>query len=90
MKVLTLFFDLDGTLVEPRDGILGSLRYALERMQRPIPETEELLRFIGPSIWSSMGVILGTEDRVEIGRGVSFYRERYNEVGVQLLVHHAM
>ena len=38
-----LFFDLDGTLTDSKEGILKSLRYAFERMGRPIPPEETLL-----------------------------------------------
>ena len=34
---MNILFDLDGTLVDSRAGILASNRYALERLDRPIP-----------------------------------------------------
>ena len=34
MSAPALIFDLDGTLTDPRVGIVGCLRYALQRLDR--------------------------------------------------------
>ena len=52
-----LFFDLDGTLTDSKEGILKSLRYAFERMGRPIPPEETLLRVLQ----KKYGRVLGEE-----------------------------
>ena len=44
----TILFDLDGTLTDSSLGIINSICYALEKMDIPIPDKEELLPFIGP------------------------------------------
>ncbi|MGD8417273.1 MAG: HAD hydrolase-like protein, partial [Pseudomonadales bacterium] len=43
-----LFFDLDGTLTDPRPGIVGSIQHALRELGRPVPPEEDLLWCIGP------------------------------------------
>ena len=45
-----VLFDLDGTLTRSEDGILASLRYALTRMNLPIPSNDTLKQFIGPPL----------------------------------------
>ena len=45
-----IFFDLDGTLVDPRLGITGCLRYALEKLGGTCPGDAELTKFIGPPL----------------------------------------
>src|SRR5262245_704269 len=45
-----LLFDLDGTLTDPREGIVGSLRHALAELGVPAPSDDELSRFIGPPL----------------------------------------
>ena len=50
---LVLLFDLDGTLTDSREGIVKSVRYALEKLSLPIPPEETLLRFIGPPLEDS-------------------------------------
>jgi phosphoglycolate phosphatase len=49
----TVFFDLDGTLTDPKPGIVRSIQHALGRLDRPVPEEEDLLWCIGPPLRSS-------------------------------------
>ena len=43
-------FDLDGTLTDPALGITNSVMYALEKSDYPVPERQELYKFIGPPL----------------------------------------
>ena len=43
-----IFFDLDGTLTDSKEGVINSVRWTLQRMGAPAPEETTLLRFIGP------------------------------------------
>lgn len=54
-----LFFDLDGTLTDPRIGITRSIQYALEKLDRDIPPEDELVWCIGPPLLGSFEKILG-------------------------------
>jgi len=54
-----LLFDLDGTLMDPREGITGCLRHALESIAAPVPREDELLRWIGPPLHQSLREYLG-------------------------------
>ena len=47
---MTVLFDLDGTLTDPRVGITASIRYALGEMKRPLPASTNLDWCIGPPI----------------------------------------
>ena len=47
------FFDLDGTLTDSSEGIINSIKYALEKNGYPIPDETELLKFIGPPLADS-------------------------------------
>ena len=76
----TVFFDLDGTLTDPRPGIVRSIQYALDRLGRPVPEEEKLLWCIGPPLRSSFVQLL--EGEAEADRAVALYRERFGEVGL--------
>ena len=78
---LVLLFDLDGTLTDSREGIVKSVRYALERLSLPSLPEETLLRFIGPPLEDSFQRYCGlTEAGAE--EAVRLYRERYNPIGV--------
>lgn len=48
MKYQHIFFDLDGTLTDSADGIVNSVRYALEKQGIVPPAREQLLPFVGP------------------------------------------
>ena len=81
-SIETVFFDLDGTLADPKIGITTCIQHALRRMGRPVPETGALVRYIGPPLRSTFRILLETADPVPIEEAVRFYRERYNTVGV--------
>jgi phosphoglycolate phosphatase len=79
---LTLFFDLDGTLSDPSEGITRSVQHALERLGRPFPPKSELTRFIGPPLRWTFPKLLDTDDKELVETAVNYYRERYEDVGL--------
>lgn len=75
-----LFLDLDGTLTDSKEGILNSLRYAIEKMGVPVPDEETLLQFIGPPLQDSYIRYCGfTEEQAQ--EGIRLFRERYVPIG---------
>src|ERR1700712_3322689 len=77
----TIFFDLDGTLTDPKPGITRSIQYALRKLDRPaIPTEDELTWCIGPPLRASFVKLLG-DDR-EADRAVALYRERFADIGL--------
>lgn len=75
----TLFFDLDGTLIDSAVGITQCVAHALVQMGRPVPPQQELLRWIGPSLRTSFGPLFEHAEQVE--QAVTYYRERFDVVG---------
>jgi len=75
-----IYFDLDGTLTDPKPGITGSIQYALEKLERPVPSQDELAWCIGPPLRASFVTLLGGEERAD--RAVELYRERFSDVGL--------
>jgi len=76
-----IFFDLDGTLTDPKPGITRSIRYALQKLDHPaIPSEDELTWCIGPPLRASFVRLLGAETSAD--RAVSLYRERFSDVGL--------
>jgi phosphoglycolate phosphatase len=76
----TIFFDLDGTLTDPKPGITRSIQYALQKLDHPvIPTEDELTWCIGPPLRSSFVKMLG-EDSAD--RAVALYRERFSDIGL--------
>ena len=50
MTYKNILFDLDGTLTDPALGIKNSIRYALNKQNRPVLNDENLNAFIGPPL----------------------------------------
>jgi phosphoglycolate phosphatase len=81
-QVTHLLFDLDGTLTDPKEGILESIRYALAKLGwKELPTDAELMWCIGPPFRESLGKLLETDDEERIEEAVTLYRERFGSVG---------
>lgn len=75
-----IFFDLDGTLTDSKEGILNSLRYAFEKLGRPVPGEATLLQFIGPPLQDTF-TELGGLTREQALEALEVFRERYEPIG---------
>lgn len=76
-----LLFDLDGTLTDPREGILRSMQHALARLGAEVPSEAHLERYIGPPLRDTFRDLLpGRASEVE--RAVDLYREHFVPVGM--------
>jgi phosphoglycolate phosphatase len=74
-----LYWDLDGTLTDPRQGIVGCVTHALRTMGiEPVQET--LDRFIGPPLRQGFERSYGLRGE-ELERAVALYRQRFDAVG---------
>lgn len=78
-----IVFDLDGTLTDSEPGIFGAVKYALEKMDFPIPPRDTLRKFIGPPLWQSFVSYCGMTDQ-QSEKAVQLYRETYNVKGAFL------
>ncbi|MEJ1158741.1 HAD hydrolase-like protein [Prosthecomicrobium sp. N25] len=76
-----LLVDLDGTLTDPFDGITRSLRHAMQALDRPLPEAEDLSWAIGPPLLENMRRLMPEADEATLWAGVAAYRERYGRIG---------
>ncbi|MGY3035453.1 phosphoglycolate phosphatase [Bradyrhizobium sp. USDA 4354] len=76
----TIYFDLDGTLTDPKPGITGSIQYALKKLGQPVPSQDELTWCIGPPLHASLKRLVGTDDFAD--QALLLYRERFSEVGL--------
>ena len=73
-----ILFDLDGTLTDSSPGILGCVRYALEKMNRKIPEETLLNGFLGPPLVYSFTEYCGMTPE-EARQAAALYREVYKD-----------
>lgn len=75
-----LLVDLDGTLIDPSAGIVGSFRFALAAMGRPANSGADLRWIIGPPLRQTFAKMLGGADRAE--EALAIYRTRYGGEGL--------
>ena len=73
-----IYFDLDGTLTDPYEGITKCILYAIEKLGFERPSDEWLYTSIGPPLWDSFPEVVGEE---LTKKAVELYRERFNDVG---------
>lgn len=73
-----LFFDLDGTLTNPVEGITNCIKYALESYGVSVEDKYALKRYIGPPLSVTFSEYFEGE---QIQEAVAKYRERYNVYG---------
>jgi phosphoglycolate phosphatase len=75
----TLFFDMDGTLIDSAVGITRCVAHALTQMDVAVPPQSELRRWIGPSLRTSFGPLF--DDPADVERAVEHYRVRFETHG---------
>lgn len=79
MRYNAVLFDLDGTLVDNREGIMNGFRYALEKLGRP-GETVVADTIIGPPLRQTFRDVYGMEGELA-EEAVRIYREFYRPIG---------
>src|ERR1700755_3350612 len=77
-KMDNIYFDLDGTLTDPKPGITRSIQYALKKLDREVPSEDEVTWCIGPPLRASFAKLLGDDSLAD--RGLALYRERFADV----------
>jgi phosphoglycolate phosphatase len=81
--VVDIFFDLDGTLVDPKEGITAAIQFALKKMgAEDIPHADDLTWCIGPPLWPSFEILLGVG--ADLDEAVAYYREFYGDEGMYM------
>ncbi|MEN3952616.1 HAD hydrolase-like protein [Iodidimonas sp. SYSU 1G8] len=76
----TLFIDLDGTLTDPKPGITGSVRYALDKLGMPVAEDHSLDWIIGPPMQESLVQLTGSDALA--AAALQHYRDRFGTIGL--------
>jgi len=76
-----IFFDMDGTLSDPGDGIIQSVSHALAAMGKPVTDVSLLRNFIGPPLQESFRDYFPGDDDA-INRAILHYRDHYRKHGM--------
>ena len=77
----TLFWDLDGTITDPRYGIIDSYIAFLNEAGVEVPSESDLMWVIGPPLRECMAKLLNTTDTDTIESAVTRYRYWYVQEG---------
>ncbi len=78
----TLLVDLDGTLTDPADGILGGFEFALRKLGAPVPSRDSLGWVIGPPLRKAFPKLLPDPSTARVEAAVQAYREYYGSHGI--------
>ena len=76
-----LLFDLDGTLTDPKEGIVRSIQHALQEMGRPVPDSQDLEWCIGPPLRKFFPKLINSTDDALIEQTIVLFRERFSTIG---------
>ena len=87
MKIENILIDLDGTLTDPKFGITTCIRYAMQKLGRPLADEVDLDWCIGPPLKASLATLLQSDDdTVNIDQlaeqALVLYRERFSTIGL--------
>jgi phosphoglycolate phosphatase len=80
--IANVLFDLDGTLLDPADGITQSIQYALTKLEQPALARQDLLAYIGPPLRGTFASLLQTEDSAHVEQAMTLFRERFATIGL--------
>lgn len=77
----TIFFDLDGTLTDPGEGVTNSVAFALEKRGIYVADHRDLYCFIGPPLKVSFQKFYGFS-AADASRAIEDYRVYYHDRGI--------
>ncbi len=80
MKYEYLLFDLDGTLTDPKIGIIKSFLYTLNKLKIQFYDSDILLTFIGPPLVETFKNYFKLDDK-KTKQAIEFFREYFHEKG---------
>ncbi len=79
--ISNLLIDLDGTLTNPKSGIIRSVQFALKTLGRKVPQEDELLWLIGPPLRESFESLLNGSG-LSSDEAVEIFRDRFGKIGI--------
>lgn len=75
-----VFFDLDGTLTDPKEGFVKSVQLALSTLNIELESGCNLETYIGPPLHETFKKLCGSDSTA--AKAISLYRERYASTGL--------
>ncbi|MGH7740007.1 MAG: HAD hydrolase-like protein [bacterium] len=68
-------------MVDSQEGIFNCVRYAMEKLEKPLADSTDLRWCVGPPLQKSFTQLTGG-DAIQSARALAFYRERYTQKGI--------
>ncbi len=84
-----VLFDLDGTLIDPFEGIADGVRKAFAAVDQPAPEDATIRGWIGPPIGDTLEAQLGHLGAGAVATALAAFRAAYDNGGAQSAALHA-
>lgn len=76
-----ILLDLDGTLTNPEEGIVGCILHAFRELGRPPPDCD-LTSYIGAPLADVFRELLETDDPRDVDAALAAYRARFATLGM--------
>ena len=76
MKYRFVIWDVDGTLLDTRDGLISAYRYALDALKLPSKTDEEICSYVGPTPQTIFKTRFGLNDEAA-QQAANLFRDRY-------------
>lgn len=80
--IKNILFDFDGTIVDTSEGIVKCMHYAFEKLGLELLSDTKVKKVIGPPLGEMFQILLNTDDKEIVDKGVVYFRERYSENGL--------
>ncbi len=84
-----VLFDLDGTIIDPFDGIADGVRKAFAEVGEPAPADERIRGWIGPPIGETLAAELGHLGPDAVATALATFRQSYDNGGAQSATLHS-
>ncbi|MBF0278166.1 MAG: HAD hydrolase-like protein [SAR324 cluster bacterium] len=75
-----ILFDLDGTLTDPKEGIIACIRFALSTLEFEVDRNTQFESFIGPPLHDSFQKLFRNDELTK--KAVEVFRKRYSSIGL--------
>ena len=76
MKYRFVIWDVDGTLLDTREGLISAYRYALDALKLPSKTDEEICSYVGPTPQTIFKTRFGLNDEAA-QQAANLFRDRY-------------
>jgi phosphoglycolate phosphatase len=77
-----ILFDLDGTISDSREGVVGCFQHTLKELTGSYSEESMIMNLIGIPIRTVFNELLQTDNEQHITKAIMIYRDKYTEIGI--------